>query len=242
MNDQISLQLYTVREAFTADPDAAIRRVADLGYRHVEPYDLTVFADVLHGALHANGVTAPSAHSHVIDVDLDPVLDAAEHLGVATVIDSSITANHWESEAQIVAKASALNAAAKIARRHGIRLGYHNHWWELEAHFSGVTGLEVFAAHLDPDVCIELDVYWAAVGGADPVHLIDALAGHVRFLHVKDGDLSRDMKRQMPAGRGIVEIDRILAAAPDALRIVEFDDYAGDVFDGIGQSIAYLRC
>jgi hypothetical protein len=32
----------------------------------------------------------------------------------------------------------------------------------------------------------------------------------------------------------------VLAAAPHALRVVEFDDYSADVFDGIAESLAWL--
>ena len=37
------------------------------------------------------------------------------------------------------------------------------------------------------------------------------------------------------------DVAGILAAAPQALRVVEFDAYAGDVFDGIAQSLAWLK-
>ena len=33
---------------------------------------------------------------------------------------------------------------------------------------------------------------------------------------------------------------RILAAAPQALRVIEFDAYAGDVFEGIAESFSWL--
>jgi hypothetical protein len=32
----------------------------------------------------------------------------------------------------------------------------------------------------------------------------------------------------------------VLAAAPQAVRVIEFDDYAGDVFEGLAESIAFL--
>jgi hypothetical protein len=33
----------------------------------------------------------------------------------------------------------------------------------------------------------------------------------------------------------------VLAAAPHALRVVEFDDYAKDVFEGVAESFAWLQ-
>jgi len=38
-----------------------------------------------------------------------------------------------------------------------------------------------------------------------------------------------------------MDMPAVLAAAPRALRVIEFDDYRGDPFDGIAASLAYLR-
>ena len=43
-----------------------------------------------------------------------------------------------------------------------------------------------------------------------------------------------------PAGQGDVDVKAILEASPNALRVVEFDAYRGDVFEGIAESLAWL--
>jgi hypothetical protein len=53
--------------------------------------------------------------------------------------------------------------------------------------------------------------------------------------------LAAAFKNQVPAGQGEVDVRGILTAAPQALRVIEFDDYTGDVFDGIAQSFAWLK-
>jgi hypothetical protein len=53
-------------------------------------------------------------------------------------------------------------------------------------------------------------------------------------------ELTAAFKDQLPAGSGDVGVAAILAAAPHALRVVEFDGYAGDVFQGIAASFAWL--
>ena len=50
----------------------------------------------------------------------------------------------------------------RLAER-GIRLGYHNHAFEF-APLDGTTVWDVLLAELPPEVELELDVYWAAVG------------------------------------------------------------------------------
>ena len=61
--------------------------------------------------------------------------------------------------------------AGRLAGR-GIRLGYHNHAFEF-APLEETTVWDVLLAELPPEVELELDVYWAAVGGRDPVAEIE---------------------------------------------------------------------
>ncbi|MFC5006959.1 sugar phosphate isomerase/epimerase family protein [Dactylosporangium cerinum] len=92
-----------------------------------------------------------------------------------------------------------------------------------------------------PEVVLEIDAYWVAVGGADPVAVVRGFGDRVRFLHLKDGPVSRDNLEQRPAGQGRLPIDAILAAAPQVeAGAVEFDEYAGDIFEGIAASHAFL--
>jgi hypothetical protein len=44
----------------------------------------------------------------------------------------------------------------------------------------------------------------------------------------------------VPAGQGRVPVADVLAAAPAALRVVEFDAYDGDLFEAIAASHAFL--
>jgi hypothetical protein len=53
--------------------------------------------------------------------------------------------------------------------------------------------------------------------------------------------LAAAFKRQTPAGQGDVDVAAILAAAPDAVRVVEFDDYKHDIFAGLAESLAWLK-
>jgi hypothetical protein len=62
----------------------------------------------------------------------------------------------------------------------------------------------------------------------------------VRAIHVKDGGLNTDATGQVPAGQGEVPVSEVLAAAPQALRVVEFDQYDGDIYAGIAASRAFV--
>ncbi|HET6242052.1 MAG TPA: sugar phosphate isomerase/epimerase [Arthrobacter sp.] len=237
-----SIQLYTLRNTLQNDLPGTIKKVADIGFTQVEPYNFVATAPELGAALKANGLTAPSGHAPLLSQDQDAIFAAAKELGITTVIDPYLPAEHWQSAEDIQATAAKLNAAAKKGAEYGIRVGYHNHAWELESIIDGQTALEYFAGLLDPELVLEVDTYWVAVGGQDPVELLERLGDRVKFIHIKDGPLNTDTKAQLPAGQGKIAVWDVIAAATSLeVGVVEFDDYSGDIFEGIAESLAYLQ-
>lgn len=236
-----SLQLYTVRRELESDLPGTLKALAAVGFRSVEPYNFHDNTDELAAALQENGLSAPSGHAPLLRSDQDAIFTAAKTLGIGTVIDPSVPEERWKTEEDIAATAALLNDAAARGAVYGIRVGYHNHWWELETLPDGRTGLEVLAAHLDPEVVLEVDTYWAAVGGQDPVALLARLGDRVRFIHIKDGPVTSDPAAQLAVGDGDMPIWDVIAAAT-ALEtgVVELDDCAGDMMDAVTASYNYL--
>lgn len=241
-DDEISVQLYSVRDAVAADLSAALDRLAALGLRNVELYGFVDDAKRYAAALAAAGLTAPSAHAPLLGM-ADParVLAAATECGVTTVIDPFFDPESWTTETGVVGIADRLNALSATAAGHGISVGYHNHAFELRARLGGKSALERLAELLDPAVVIEVDTFWAQVGGEPAPALLERLGERVRLIHVKDGPLTEVDEDQLPAGTGAMDVPAVLAAAPRALRVIEFDGYRGDPFDGIAASLAFLR-
>lgn len=236
----LSVQLYSVREAFAADPAGTLAKLAEIGFTQVEPYGLLDHAAALRTGLPAAGLVAPTTHVKLVGVDQSAVFAAAAEVGIGVVIDPAVRAEHWQTLDDVAATAEALNVSAKKAAEHGISVGYHNHWWELESQLGGHSAFEEFASLLDPAVVLEVDTYWSTVGGADSPALLRALGNKVKAIHVKDGDLTTEPSAQLPAGQGRAPVADILAAAPDALWVLEFDGYAGDIFEGLAASYAYV--
>ena len=235
----LSVQLYTVRDALAANPEAALERLAAIGFTTVELFGFVDRADHYAELLPRFGLTPSSAHANLLDKDLVPIFEAARKIGITTVIDPSIQPPTWADSDAVVLAANQLNEIAKVAADLGITVGYHNHWWEFRE-LDGTTALEAFADNLDPEVVLEVDTYWAQVGGVDAAQLLGRLGDRVRFIHVKDGDISEDNKAQVAVGSGRMPVLDVLAAAPQAVRVVELDDFEGDVFDALADSVAYL--
>ena len=236
----LSVQLYTVRGALAEDFDATLGSVAGFGYTQVEPFQFLNFAAELRDGLQKYSLSAPTAHVGLVTGDQDAIFAAAQELGIATVIEPHVPQARWQSEDDVVQIAADVNAAAAKAADLGLRVGYHNHSHELRSMIGGRHALEVFADRLDPAVVLELDTYWAYAGGADVVALLGRLGSKVVALHVKDGDGTLDTKKQVPVGEGSLPVWDYIAAAPNALRVVELDDSAGDLVDAVRSSREYL--
>ena len=236
----LSVQLYSIRDALATDPADALTRIQSIGFTAVEPYNLTEGAASLAPLLAERQLAAPSAHSTLVGVDLDAAFRAATAIETSLLIDSGVAAEFWQDADQIARTADALNAAAERGATEGISVGYHNHWWELESRVGDLSGMEYLITLLDDRVRLEVDTYWAAVAGKDVPALLSQIGDRVAAIHVKDGPLDRDPATQLPAGEGVMPIGDILTAAGDAIPVIEFDAYAGDIFAGIAAARTFV--
>jgi sugar phosphate isomerase/epimerase len=239
---KLSVQLYTVREAMSEDVPGTLQRIADMGFTQVEPYNFDQ-VEGLGEALRAAGLTAPTAHAHFVGEDdqlLENVFAVARDLDIPIVIDPHVPTERWQSKSDVIEIAGQLNAAAKIGAKYGRTIGYHNHSHELRSIIDGETAFELFVRNLAPEVVLEVDTYWVAVGAQDPVELLGKLGDRVVAIHVKDGPATLETKDQVPLGQGSLPINAIIAAAPDALRVIELDDSRMDRFDAIQAGYDYL--
>jgi sugar phosphate isomerase/epimerase len=237
---ELSVQLYTVREPLAQDFEGTLGKLASFGFTQVEPFAFVNFADELRSGLPNNGLTAPTAHVHLVGEDHDAICGLAAELGIQTIIEPYVDPARWQAEADISEIASELNEVATKAADYGLRVGYHNHHFELESKISGVHALEVLADRVAPEVVLEVDTYWAYAGGADVPALLARLGERVVALHIKDGDGTLDTSKQVPVGSGVLPVWDIIAAAPEALRVVELDDSETDLLEAVRASREYL--
>lgn len=262
----LSIQLYTINNALVEDPDGTLARLAELGVRNVEAFAFVDRAQELADAFARHGLSAKTGHAplvsdelrfgdHVMPVPaLDDVFAAAKILGLEYVIDPFVPLDRWLDAEQISATAARLNQVAKLAAKHGLKVGYHNHSQEFAADIDGVSGYEYFASQLDDGVALEVDLYWASTAVDDVPALLERLGDKVKALHIKDGVVGANpfvpgapafdptTLDQRSAGEGEVQLLESLAAAPTAeYAVIEFDYFPGDIFDGVAGSVKFLQ-
>jgi sugar phosphate isomerase/epimerase len=236
----LGVQLYTLRNLPAAGRPALFRTLAAAGYGAVEPpNDKTGDPARLRAELDEAGLVVSSIHARPAE-EFAAAVARARTLGTDTIIVPAGDRRIWTDEDSVRRYAREMGEVGKHLADEGIRYGYHNHEFEFAA-FGGRPALEIFAEELPPEVLLEIDVYWAAVGGQDVPALLGRLGDRVRFLHVKDGP-AQDNKAPMTAvGSGMVPIPEILAACPSAeWHIVELDACDTDVVQAVLDSIDWL--
>lgn len=263
---EASVQLYTLAEQFSADPQGSLERLAAIGLKNVEAFDFVGRPAEIRAALDAAGLASPTGHAPLLSDELwtpdgsiptpkpEVVFEAAATIGITTVIDPFVAPDRWQTEAGVQDIADRINALADTAAGFGLTVGYHNHAQEFIASFDGQTAYERFIALTDERIAIELDLFWALTGGQDVVALVERLGSRLVAEHIKDGiapasnpfapgapafgSASLDQRR---AGEGDVPLVASLQAAT-ALQyaVIEYDHAPGDVFEDIASSYAFL--
>ncbi|SDT39375.1 sugar phosphate isomerase/epimerase [Jiangella sp. DSM 45060] len=233
----ISIQLWTVRDALAPGAlyDATLRSIADYGYTKVEQA-LGYFgrtAAQLRDFYDEIGISCSSSHDGISadQASLEAKLENAATLGQRFIVVpflASDSLSDWQLWAE------QMNEEAALARRYGLRYGYHNHAHEFTTDLGGgVTPWEVLTTELDPKlVHLEVDLYWAVTGGINTgvpvseseqfaIDVIDAAPQRTLQYHVKDRHLSGGDMADL--GTGHIDFATIFRAHRVLEYIVEND-------------------
>jgi sugar phosphate isomerase/epimerase len=242
----IGMQLYTVRRELEKDFDGTLARVAALGYGEVE------FAGYFNhppkevkAALARHNLTSPSAHMQLADLrgNLDVMIEAARVVGHEYLLLAWTPPEERKTLDDYRRLADLCNRAGEQTKRAGVRFAYHNHDFEF-APTEGRVPYDLLLERMDAGlVKLELDLYWAARGGANPVGYFKKYPGRFHLLHVKDMD-STPERYFTEVGRGVIDFKTIFAHSGEAgVRhyFVEQDETPGSPFDSLKVSIDYLR-
>jgi sugar phosphate isomerase/epimerase len=238
------LQLWTVRDLLANDPDGTLRRIADIGYREVETAGL---AGVTPGAfsekLKHNGLAAPSIHADYDSLrgDLGSVVREARTFGASFIVCPSVDAGERRTSEDWKRVCRTLARAGQAVRGDGLALAYHNHDYEFVPFADGSTPFDLLLQETEPgDIKLELDVYWAAKGGLDPVRCLRDNAGRIALVHLKDLGANG---MTVELGAGTLPLEQIIRAAL-AIGVkhlyVEQDDSA-DPMRSIDASLRFLE-
>jgi len=240
--DRWGVQLYTVRALMGDDLDGTLQAVAEIGYAEVEFAGLWGLSPRdMRSMLDGHGLSAASSHHDIGEVrgEWARSLDAARELGQSLCVVPSLSGDDRSADG-LRRVADDFNRAGEAAAAMGLRLGYHNHDWELRPLDDGTIPMDLLLERTDPTlVDWQMDIFWVVDGGGDPMAYFDAFPGRCRSVHVKDRSRSGDM---VDVGDGVIDFAGILARAErDGLAhaFVEHDN-PGDPIESIRRSFDHV--
>jgi sugar phosphate isomerase/epimerase len=239
----LALQLYTVRDLTARDFPGTVRQVAQLGYPAVEFAGYGgLSADDMRTLLDETGLRAASTHVELatLDARLDDEIAYCRAIGCPHLIVPMLPPDARNPDG-VRRLAPRLEAFGRRCQESGLRFGYHTHDFD----FAPAGGAYLIDQLLDatpPDlVALELDVYWAAFAGVDPVAYLRQRANRVALVHLKDLAPNRDFAE---VGSGTLDMPAILAAGAQAgvaWYIVENDEPRMPSLESARRSLTYLR-
>lgn len=217
------LSLYTVRNEMGTDPKGTLKKVADIGYKSIEAadykdgkfYGMTPeeFKKELKDlgltplSAHMGSVTLSNADKQIADikaVGFKYFVAPVPPMGLFKYDPATKSLGMSEDVDQLV---SILNTLGQKCKAAGIEFLYHNHGFEFEKNKNGIVPIEYMLEKLDAKtVNFQMDLYWVAKAGADPVAYFEKYPGRFVIWHLKDMD---DQGRFAPVGTGSINFQRI---------------------------------
>ncbi|MES2651879.1 MAG: sugar phosphate isomerase/epimerase [Bacteroidota bacterium] len=222
----VGLQLYSLRDIIGKDVKGIIEKVAKIGYKEVETYgynakggfwglDAKAFATLLK----QNGLKSPSGHFEMDGYIGGKSSDGLKsYIEAANTLDSKYVTVPWldvslrKTADDYKKVANKLNEAGNLCKAAGLKLAYHNHDFEFKK-FNGTTGLEIMLNETDKNlVDFELDLYWVARSGVDPLTLFKAHPKRFTMWHIKDMD-KKNKDANTEIGEGSINFKSVFANA-----------------------------
>ena len=214
----VGLELYSVREALSRDPQGTVRAVAKMGYECVEfyaPYFEWTENETkqMRKLMDDLGIRCYSTHNdegYLAPKNLSRVQDMNSILGTRYVVQAwsepKTTLDAWKPVADN------LNAVAEKLEPFGLHVGYHNHDPEF-APIDGQRPIEILAKNTKPSIMLQLDVGTCLKAGSDPIAWVKANPGRIRSMHCKDWSPEPQKAFAVLLGEGAVDWKGLFQAA-----------------------------
>jgi sugar phosphate isomerase/epimerase len=221
----VGLQLYTVRDQLQKDVPGTIKKVAAIGYKELEIYDLYGMSPAqFTKVLKDNGLTAVSGHYMLKDekTHWEKSVAQAQELGLKYMVHAILEPEDRKSFDDYKRLVELFNKVAEQTHKAGIQFCYHNHDFEFKK-YGGITAYDYLFKQLDSKlVQFEMDCFWVTHAGQDPVALMKQHPGRFPLLHIKDLKAGIPSSTEFDArmglftevGKGTIDWKRIFAAAP----------------------------
>jgi sugar phosphate isomerase/epimerase len=236
--DRLGVALYTVRDQMKADAAGTLKAIAGLGYRYLE----SGLRPSLEAPAKAAGLKQASAYAPTYlvtgnrqawsggepllpeDYTWANAVDEAKKRGLEYLVVVYLMKAERGGLDAYRDLASKLVKAGEACKKAGLGLAYHAHAFEYEP-IDGKRPIDILLDTPADLLGLELDTFWASIAGQDPAAMVEAHAGRVPLVHLKDkakgtpvqydeGKVPHEAFKEIGAGE--IDYKRFFAAAERA--------------------------
>ena len=136
-----------------------------------------------------HGFTVPSLHTDLgsLEKEMPEVVKDAKAFGTDRLVITGMYRFDYRNTDTVKELAKRLNSAGKKLQEEGISLLYHNHNIELLKTSDGRRAFDILLEETDPQYLnFELDTYWLADAGADPLAWMIRMGSRMKLWHIND--------------------------------------------------------
>lgn len=250
----LGLQLYSLRDQFKTDVPGTLDKVKAFGFQYVElagTYGLK--NEEFKAMLAARGLKPIASHYPFEQLrdDIDAVVKDAKAFGLKYAGCAWIPHNDPFDEKTCREAITVFNKAGEALSKHGIKFFYHCHGYEFQP-YGQTTLMDLMMKATKPKwVTYEMDVFWAAHAGQDPVQLLKQYPKRWQLTHIKGMKASTptglltghtDVSNDVPLGEGKIDYQAFLSAAKKAgVKWYFIEDESPLVLEQIPKSLRFLE-
>lgn len=235
--ENVGLQLWSVKEEMAKNLLGALEKVAEMGYQGVQfagffnqsSKDVKEKMDEL-------GIHPTGAHVSydLLHNELDQTMKYHEEIGNDTIILPWVPEEMRSNADDYARLAEFLEKTGKALYARGFTFGYHNHDFEF-AVYNGSSGLDIIFENTDSNhLKMELDCFWAAYTGNDPIEVIEKYKERCISLHIKDMKKTNRGAVSTELGTGILPLANYMKKGKEVgarMFIVEQEHFTKDPLD-----------
>ncbi len=250
--ETLGLQLYSVRDDMKKDPAGTLKKLAQMGYKHVEhanyvDHKFYGYAPKDFKALLASlGLKMPSGHTRMnaehwdaakkdFTDDWKKTVDDAALMGQQYVISPWLDDSLRKNYDDLVRYLDVFNKCGALCKKSGMKFGYHNHDFEFSVKLNGVAVFDMILQNTDPALVVQqLDIGNMYNAGAKALDVVNKYPGRFISMHVKDEIKSSSPQEPFEStilGKGILPVKDIIdlgrKSGGTKLFIIEQESYQG---------------
>lgn len=250
----IGIQLYSLRNEFPKDVPGTFKMISDWGIKYLEDGNDGTYGYTMEeykAMMAENNLKMVSVSAPFEELRDSPqtVLKRAQAYDAKYVVCFWIP--HTDTDftlADADAAITVFNRAGKLFKENGVLLTYHPHGYEFRPH-----GDELLMDHIikkSEYYDFEMDIYWFALPGEDPVAWLRKYPNEFKLMHLKDCEKGvgvshtgeSDVENNVVLGTGQVDVAAAVKEAKKmGIEYIFLEDESSRVTSQVPESMRFLN-